>query len=131
MKRLLLAAAISLTALTSVQAQEVAPGWRATGHWQCGPVKIITSTDGFGALDMFVVGAWFDNHYTLRRGQLYYNGAPCIAVGQPFGIGRGVPERRRVSTAAEDCSIHLQDREVAETPEQQAAYDQCLRRSRK
>jgi len=42
-------------------------GWRPTGHWQCGPVRIITSTDGFGGLDVFVVGAWFDNHDTLPK----------------------------------------------------------------
>jgi hypothetical protein len=65
-------------------AQQVAPGWFATGEWQCGPyVRIITSTDGRDGMDFLVIGAWFDNHYTLRRGQLYYNGIPCTLFGTP------------------------------------------------
>jgi hypothetical protein len=47
-------------------------------------VRIIVSSDGLGGLDWFVKGAWFDNHYTLRRGQLFYNGAPCVALGDPW-----------------------------------------------
>jgi hypothetical protein len=39
-------------------------------------------------------GAWFDNHYTIRRGQLYYNGIPCVGLGDPFGFGP--PPRRKV-----------------------------------
>ena len=83
MPRLILAAALLLAATLPVSAQ-VAPGWTATGEWQCGPVRVISSTDGFGGVDFFVIGAWFDNHYTLQRGQLYYNGVPCLAVGNPW-----------------------------------------------
>jgi hypothetical protein len=46
-------------------------------------VRIITSTDGRDGMDFLVIGAWFDNHYTLRRGQLYYNGIPCTLFGTP------------------------------------------------
>jgi len=34
-------------------------------------VRIITSTDGRDGMDFLVIGAWFDNHYTLRRGEFY------------------------------------------------------------
>ena len=55
--------------------------------WQCGPhVRIVASTDGRDGIDFFVVGAWFDNHYTLRRGQLFYNGVPCSVLGNPLGL---------------------------------------------
>jgi hypothetical protein len=64
---------------------QVAPGWTATGEWQCVPVRVITSIDGFSGIDFYVKGAWFDNHYTFQRGQLYYNGVPCVAVGNPIG----------------------------------------------
>jgi hypothetical protein len=68
------------------QAPQVAPGWYITGEWQCGPhVRIITSTDGGDGIDFLIIGAWFDNHYTLRRGQLFYNAIPCAAVGNPIG----------------------------------------------
>jgi hypothetical protein len=70
-------------------AMEVAPGWTATGEWQCGPVRIITSTDGFSGVDFFVIGAWFDNHYTMQRGQLFYNGNPCVAYGDPWAFYEG------------------------------------------
>jgi hypothetical protein len=51
------------------QAPQVAPGWFVTGEWQCGPhVRIIASTDGGDGIDFLIIGAWFDNHYTLRRG---------------------------------------------------------------
>jgi hypothetical protein len=61
-------------------------GWRPTGGWQCGPhVRITTAIDGSDGIDFYVTGAWFDNHYTLRRGQLYYNGVPCASFGFPFG----------------------------------------------
>jgi hypothetical protein len=68
------------------QVPQVAPGWFITGEWQCGPhVRIVTSTDGGDGVDFLIIGAWFDNHYTLRRGQLYYNGTPCAAFGNPIG----------------------------------------------
>jgi hypothetical protein len=51
-------------------------------------VRIIASTNGRDGLDFFVKGAWFDNHYTLRRGQLYYNGIPCAVFGNPLGEPR-------------------------------------------
>lgn len=76
--------ALSLIAVQPAPAQQVAPGWFAAGEWQCGPyVRIITSTDGRDGMDFLVIGAWFDNHYTLRRGQLYYNGIPCTLFGTP------------------------------------------------
>ena len=50
-------------------------------------MRIITSSDGLGGVDSFIKGAWFDNHYTIRRGQLYYNGLPCVGLGDPFGLG--------------------------------------------
>jgi hypothetical protein len=77
-----------VSALRSAHAQapQVAPGWFVTGEWQCGPhVRIVTSTDGGDGIDFLIIGAWFDNHYTLRRGQLFYNGTPCAAVGFPIG----------------------------------------------
>src|SRR5580765_8268936 len=38
-----------------------APGWIPTGEWQCGPnVRIVVSTDGYGAMNFFVAGAWFE-----------------------------------------------------------------------
>jgi hypothetical protein len=93
MKKLLLITVAALAFATQTKAQEVAPGWRPTGHWQCGPVRIITSTDGFGGLDFFVVGAWFDNHYTLQKDNLYYNGVPCMPVGDPWPL---MPRRKSV-----------------------------------
>jgi hypothetical protein len=69
----------------AAQVPQVAPGWFVTGEWHCGPVRIITSTDGGDGIDFLVIGAWFDNHYTLRRGQLFYNATPCVAVGMPIG----------------------------------------------
>jgi hypothetical protein len=84
----LVALALSLIAVQPAPAQQVAPGWFATGEWQCGPyVRIITSTDGRDGMDFLVIGAWFDNHYTLRRGQLYYNGIPCTLF-EPHHGGR-------------------------------------------
>jgi hypothetical protein len=69
-----------------VAAQPPAPGWFPTGEWRCGPyVRIITSTDGGTGMNFEVIGAWFNNNYTLRRGQLFYNGLPCTAIGRPFG----------------------------------------------
>jgi hypothetical protein len=93
MKRFLFSA-ILLAAITPAAAQQVAPGWYATGYWQCGPVRITTSADGFGGLDVFVEHAWFNNHYTLQHNQLFYNGVPCIAYGEPWPLH---PQVRRQS----------------------------------
>lgn len=69
------------------QVPQVAPGWFITGEWQCGPhVRIISSSDGLGGADFYVKGAWFDNHYTIRRRQLYYNGMPCVPLGDPWAF---------------------------------------------
>ncbi len=104
MKRLLLATTLFACAVSTAPAQ--APGWRITGEWQCGPVKIITSGDGFGGIDFFVIGAWFDNHYTLRaNGQLFYNGVPCTVYGDPF---RALQSQRPSKSATEDW-----DKEIA------------------
>jgi hypothetical protein len=67
-------------------AQSPGPGWLPTGEWQCGPVRIVASVDGFGAVNFQINGAWFDNNYTLRRGQLYYNGMPCATLGRPMAF---------------------------------------------
>jgi hypothetical protein len=67
---------------TIAAAQAPAPGWIPTGEWQCGPhVRVIVSIDGYGAMNFNVIGAWFDNNYTVRRGALFYNGVACAAVG--------------------------------------------------
>jgi hypothetical protein len=89
------AAAVALMSPLPASTQEVAPGWRATGHWQCGPVRILSSeaANGSAGLDFFVTGAWFDNHFTLIRDQLYYNGTPCMAVGYPWPLR---PPQRQV-----------------------------------
>ena len=80
MKRLLLYTAMALALATSAGASP----WLniPTGEWQCGPhVKVVVSIDGYGAMDFHVIGAWFNNHYTVRRGALFYNGIACAAVG--------------------------------------------------
>lgn len=97
--RSIIAAAIFIAATMPVNAQ-VAPGWTPTGEWQCGPVRVISSTDGFGGVDFFVIGAWFDNHYTLQRGQLYYNGNPCLAVGDPWAWTKA-PRRKAAALDGE------------------------------
>ncbi len=75
-----LAALVAL--LATITAWDVRAQWTPTGEWQCGPyVTVTVSTDGVDGLDWFVRGAWFDNHYTLRRGQLFYNATPCMATG--------------------------------------------------
>lgn len=80
MKRLALYAVMAHALITPAYAQ--APGWIPTGEWQCGPhVRVVVSIDGYGAMDFFVIGAWFDNHYTVRRGALFYNGIACIPMG--------------------------------------------------
>ena len=94
------AAALCLSVSAAV-AQQPAPGWHPTGEWQCGSrVRIITSHDGGDGINFEVIGAWFNNNYTFRRGQLFYNGMPCLAIGQP--IGSGMPRRARVPTEPED-----------------------------
>ena len=88
-KKPLLALAL-LAVATSAHAQ-----WRETGGWQCGPfVRVTTSIDGRDGIDFFVTGAWFNNHYTLRQGQLYYNGTLCTPFGYPFGPPRRVTKRQ-------------------------------------
>jgi hypothetical protein len=82
---LILGLAIVL-ASTAAFAQSPGPGWFPTGEWQCGPVRIIASVDGLGAVNFQINGAWFDNNYTLRRGQLYYNGMPCATLGRPLAF---------------------------------------------
>jgi hypothetical protein len=133
MKRLLItaAAALALELASPALAQEIAPGWTATGEWQCmgGRVRIITSQPANGSfgLDFYVIGAWFDNHYTLYKGDaLYYNGTPCTAVAYPWPMPRPRPKQ---TVKLEDCQDYLQDREAAETPEQKAGYNKCLRRN--
>ena len=113
MKRLLLATATTLALVTSANAQP--PGWIPTGEWQCGPVRIVVSIDGYGAMDFFVTGAWFDNHYTVRRGQLIYNAIPCASVGN---VWPPQPPRKRQTATPENpsdrrCndSLSMEDRE--------------------
>jgi hypothetical protein len=89
----MLVLAAGLLASTPAATLEVAPGWHATGEWQCGPVRVISSTDGQGGVDFYVQGAWFDNHYTLQRGMLYYNGVPCLQVGDPWLPLYGPPRK--------------------------------------
>jgi hypothetical protein len=88
---------VLVAALASpANAQSPGPGWTPTGEWQCGPhVRIISSTDGFGAVNFEIKGAWFDNNYTLRRGTLYYNGVPCGQLGDPMAF---VMQGKRGST---------------------------------
>jgi hypothetical protein len=85
-----LAAVLMLTMLVALvsAARAQTPGWHPTGEWQCkgGIVRIISSTDGRGAVNFEIKGAWFDNHYTLRRGNMFYNGTPCITIGDPMAF---------------------------------------------
>ncbi len=73
-----------LAAMTSCA--KAAPGWKQTGGWLCkgGSVTIIHSNDGRGAINFFIASAWFDNNYTLRGNDLYYNGELCRRFGRPF-----------------------------------------------
>jgi hypothetical protein len=106
MKRILLRSITALALITPAYAQ--APGWIPTGEWQCGPhVRVVVSIDGFGAMDFFVQGAWFDNHYTVRRGQLFYNAIPCVSVGN---VWPPQPPRKRQTTAP-DCDELSKDRD--------------------
>jgi hypothetical protein len=93
--------AIAASMLCATAASAQAPGWQPTGEWQCGPhVRIVASGDGFGGIDFFISGAWFDNHYTLRaNGQLFFNGVPCVVLGDPFRALR----TRRPSKSADVC----------------------------
>ena len=93
MKRLLLYSVMAHALITPAHAQN--PGWIPTGEWQCGPVRIVVSIDGYGAMDFFVAGAWFDNHYTVRRGQLFYNSVPCASLGN---VWPPQPSRKRQAT---------------------------------
>jgi hypothetical protein len=98
-------AMVAIVAAMVTPASAQAPGWIPTGEWQCGPnVRVIVSIDGFGAMDFFVKGAWFDNHYTVRRGQLFYNSVPCASVGNVWPPQP--PPRKRQSTrpSGEQCT---------------------------
>jgi len=111
MKRLLLCLVMARALITPAYAQ--APGWIPTGEWQCGPnVRIVVSIDGYGAMNFFVAGAWFDNNYTVRRGQLYYNSIPCASVGN---VWPPQPPRKRQTAGPSDqrCndSLSPEDRE--------------------
>jgi hypothetical protein len=119
MTRLLLCTATLLALTASASAQSPGPGWIPTGEWQCGPhVRIISSTDGLGAVNFEIKGAWFDNNYTLRRGQLYYNGVPCAALGDPWAWMK--EPRRQTSnltcdaTCQQCAKLRAEDSEFAE-----------------
>jgi len=111
MKRLLLCSVLAHALITPAYAQ--APGWIPTGEWQCGPnVRIVVSIDGYGAMNFFVAGAWFDNNYTVRRGQLFYNSIPCASVGN---VWPPQPPPRKKRVADKSCT----DPDYpGETPEQ-------------
>jgi hypothetical protein len=99
--------ALALTSLvwtSAAQAQSPGPGWVPTGEWQCkgGLVRIISSTDGLGAVNFEIKGAWFDNNYTLRRDQFYYNGEPCRTLGDPWAWMK--EPRRRTSSLSCDAT---------------------------
>jgi len=110
-KHLFIYAVLAHALITPAYAQ--APGWIPTGEWQCGPVRIVVSSDGRESLDFFVIGAWFDNHYTVRRGQLFYNSIPCAAVGNVWPPDR--PRKRQTADQPSDrrCNDALspEDRE--------------------
>jgi hypothetical protein len=75
-------------------------------------VRIVVSIDGYGAMNFFVAGAWFDNNYTVRRGQLFYNSIPCASVGN---VWPPQPPRKRQTAGPSDqrCndSLSPEDRE--------------------
>jgi hypothetical protein len=98
MTRLLLC--ITAVLALTTPASTLTPDWIPTGEWQCGPhVRVIVSSDGLGALDWYVFGAWFNNHYTLRRGQLFYNAIPCAAIGN---VWPHIPRRGIVKDTDDD-----------------------------
>ena len=111
MKAMLLWVLVVLAAVAlfahGAKAQSSAPGWMPTGEWQCGPhVRVIVSSDGLGGLDWFVTGAWFDNHYTVRRGQLFYNAIPCAAVGNVWPP-QPPPRKKQIAKDNADCNGDL------------------------
>jgi len=111
-KHLLIYAVVAHALITPAYAQ--APGWIPTGEWQCGPnVRIVVSIDGYGAMNFFVVGAWFDNNYTVRRGQLYYNSIPCASVGNVWPPQPPPRKRQAESPSDRRCNDALspEDRE--------------------
>ena len=77
-------ATLALCLLPAIAAaQQPAPGWIPTGEWQCGPhVRVIVSIDGYGAMNFNVIGAWFDNNYTVRRGALFAGDGPGATITQ-------------------------------------------------
>jgi hypothetical protein len=102
--------AVSVLIAIAGAAHAQAPGWIPTGEWQCGPhVRIVVSTDGRDGQDWYVRGAWFDNHYTVRRGQVFYNGIPCMATGDVWPIvSRRIPRlSKRESPSDPRCTEDL------------------------
>ena len=120
MKRLLLATAAVLTVTATASAQSPGPGWVPTGEWQCkgGLVRIISSTDGLGAVNFEIKGAWFDNNYTLRRDQFYYNGTPCVTLGDPWAW---LKEPRQKPVASKDSPSDKRCREGL-SPQEREEY---------
>jgi hypothetical protein len=58
----------------------------------------------------FVTGAWFDNHYTMRRGWIFYNGIPCVARGNVWPKSK-VQLSRNPSDPRCHPDLSLEDRE--------------------
>jgi hypothetical protein len=110
----LLTLAIGVALFAHGAKAQSAPGWIPTGEWQCGPhVRVVVSTDGRDGLDFLVIGAWFDNHYTVRRGQLFYNAIPCAAIGKvwPWGPKRQTAKPEQSSDQRCNDSLSMEDRE--------------------
>jgi hypothetical protein len=59
-----------------------------SSSWRQSPARSSITRSMRAESSRGVIGAWFDNHYTLRRGQLFYNGVPCAAVGDSVGAGQ-------------------------------------------
>jgi len=102
-KHLFIYAVLAHALITPAYAQS--PGWIPTGEWQCGPVRIVVSIDGYGAMNFFVAGAWFDNNYTVRRGQLFYNSIPCASIGNVWPPQP--PRKKRIAKDNADCNGDL------------------------
>ena len=69
------------------EAQEFAPGWRETGYWQCGPIRVTTSlpVNNSIAMDFYITGTYLGGgHFTWIRDMLYFNGVPCFGVNYPW-----------------------------------------------